>query len=252
MMKLGRDPKNGRSILYQPHSSKFGGYSPNDGTLDFYGRVGLLANTSHRFLDIGAGRAQWFEDDVIEQRRQTRFMKGRYLEVIGADIDPIVSTNRTVDYSVLIENGIVPLPDHSIHVVVADYVLEHVVDPVGFSREIDRLLVPGGWFCARTPHRLHYVAIADWALPSGLAKRVLHRSQPDRKEEDVFPKVYRLNSLNDVSRAFPKWINKSFCYRTEPAYFFGSKKVFAIADFFHRLAPVSLVGNLFIFLQKPH
>ncbi len=237
--------------MYEPHSIKFGLYSQNDGTLDFYMRVGQLADAEKVYIDFGAGRGQWYEDDPISFRKRARHMQGRFKEVVGADIDPAVMKNNAVDRSVLMRDGTLPMLDQSSDVIVADYVIEHIENPKSFASEIDRLLKPGGWFCARTPHKLHYIAMGDRLIPESLAKFVLHRAQPGRKEEDVFPKIYKLNTMRDIAEAFPGWHNHSFIYRTDPGYFFGSRAIYTVADFFHRVMPAAFSGNLFIFLQKP-
>lgn len=253
-MKCGFDLSmfNGvTSTVYRPFENHFAGLSPTDGTMDFYLRVNALANSTGTYLDLGAGRAAWFEDDPIPTRRELRSMRGKFASVIAADIDPIVLENRSADQTVIISNNRVPLDDESVDVIVADYVIEHVATPQAFADEISRLLKPGGWFCARTPHKAHYIALADRIIPERMEGRVLGRAQPGRKAIDVFPKVYRMNTLFDIDSAFSGWTNRSFCRRGDPAYFFGSRPVYHAADFIHRVMPTAFSGNIFAFLQKP-
>ena len=51
-------------------------------------------------------------------------------------------------------------PNEYFDVIVADYVLEHIEDTKEFFLEINRLLKPGGWLCARTPHKFNFFHIA--------------------------------------------------------------------------------------------
>lgn len=148
-------------------------------------------------------------------------------------------------------DGRVPLDDRSIDVIVSDYVLEHVADPAAFAAEVDRLLVPGGWFCARTPHRLNYVVMASRLMAGRLGDRMVSAAQPDRKEEDVFPKQYKLNSMHDLTSFFPAYIDFSYLRRSDPSYYFGRKLAYRALDFVHRVMPSSFSGNIFVFLQKP-
>lgn len=237
--------------MFQPFKDHFAGFGPNDGTVDFYLRVGTLAGSDKLLLDFGAGRAEWFEDETLELRKKLRLMKGRFGTVIGTDLDPAVMDNQSTDRNVMMIDGRVPLDDQSVDVIVADYVIEHIPDPIQFANEIDRLLKPGGWLCARTPHSLNYVSIAARLFDGPIEKYVMKYAQPDRKEEDIFPKQYKLNTLEMITDAFPTWKNESYVRRSDPSYFFGRKSVYFLLDFIHRLLPVAASGNIFVFIQKP-
>lgn len=230
---------------------QFGGFTPGDGTIDFYLRVGSLADSNATLIDFGAGRAGWFEDDTCATRKSIRHLRGRFKQVIAVDIDPAVLTNRSADHTALIEHGVFPVADNSVDVVVCDFVLEHISDIDAFRSEMTRIIKPGGWLCARTPHRFHYASIAATIFKGSLGDRLLNRAQPDRKDIDIFPKHYRLNTLRALRRAFPGWTNRSFIFRTTPAYTFGSPLLHTLLDTTHRLLPAPLSGNIFAFLQKP-
>lgn len=237
--------------MYLPYAHLPGGFSPNDGTIDFYGRINALIRPEMRVLDLGAGRAGWFEDDPVTYRRELRLLKGKVAEVVAADVDDAVMQNRSSDRNVLIENGRIPVPDASFDVVVADYVLEHIVDVPAFRAEIDRVLRPGGHFCARTPHKWSYVSILARLSGNSRHTRILSRAQPTRKEIDVFPTAYRLNTPGAIAASFAGYASQSFVYRTDPAYFFGSRAVYGVLSLLHRVMPVALCGSFFVFLRKP-
>ena len=236
--------------MYDPNEHKFQKISPNDGTIDFYLRVGTLSDTSKKFLDFGAGRGSWFEDDNNSLRHSLRNMKGRFGEVIATDVDAIVITNQSSDNNVLMEGGRVPLEDQSVDVIVADYVLEHIPDVQAFTNEIERLLKPGGWFCARTPHKFCYVALLARIMDGPIEDYVMKFTQPDRKEMDIFPKTYNLNTMKEITSAFSGWNNASYLRRVDPAYYFGKKSVYMMFDFLHRIMPMVFSSNIFIFIQK--
>lgn len=237
--------------MYRPFESYFMGTSPLDGTIDFYLRVGSLGSPERIYLDYGARRGGWLEDDAIETRRSIRDMRNKFGTVIAADVDPAVLRNKSADRVLLIEKGFVPLEDESVDVIAADFVMEHIQHPDDFAREMAGILRPGGWFCARTPHKAHYVAFAERHLPSIIGSRLLHKAQPKRKEEDIFPKHYKINTISDARKLFPSWESRSFCRRTDPAYYFGRRFAYVVIDFAHRVLPVQLSGVLFIFMQKP-
>lgn len=229
----------------------FGGFSPSDGTIDFYLRLRCFVKPDFKVLDLGAGRAAWFEDDLNTCRRDLRLLKGRVQKVTAADIDPAVLQNRAADESVVLKEGEgLPFANNAFDVIIADYVLEHIDDPAEFAAEVTRVLRPGGLFAARTPHKYCYVAIIARLVSNAKHSRVLRKVQPDRKEMDVFPTRYRLNRLKDVRDNFASFDNQSFIFRSDPAYYFGNKFIFKIQDFFHRLMPAFFSGNVFVFCIK--
>lgn len=231
--------------------SVFAGFSPTDGTVDFYTRIGCFIQPEHEALDLGAGRAAWFEDDPNTCRRNIRLLKGKIAKVVAADVDPAVLLNRAADETLVLEQGGgLPFENNRFDIVIADYVLEHIDDPDGFAREVARVLKPGGLFAARTPHKYCYVAIIARLVNNAKHSRVLNWAQPDRKEKDVFPTRYRLNRLKDLSASFQEFENRSFIFRSDPAYFFGNNLLFRFQDFLHRCMPAFFAGNLFVFLIK--
>lgn len=237
--------------MWSPHATKLGGYGPNDGTIDFYSRVATLAAPDRVLLDLGAGRGEWYEDDTIEFRKSQRLMKGRFATVVAVDVDVAVLQNRTADRTELIRDGLLPLAKDEVDVIVCDYVMEHVEDVSKFFSEVNRVLKPGGWFCARTPHKYNYVSLASRIIGEKNEQRVLKHAQPMRKDVDVFKKHYLINTRSALRSAFQGWDDKSFVFRSEPAYFFGLRSAFRVQDFIHRTLPAVVSGNIFVFLRKP-
>ncbi|MEM8976360.1 MAG: class I SAM-dependent methyltransferase [Pseudomonadota bacterium] len=235
--------------LYDPGSDYIGGYTPTDGTMEFYGRVRSRVSADSTVLDLGAGRGAWFEQDACERRVQVRSLKGLAKEVIGADVDEVVLSNRSTDRNIVIDKGI-DLPDKSVDVIVADYVLEHVEKPEEFVSEINRILVPGGTFCARTPHKFHYVSIGAMMVRNSQHSKAIGWLQPDRKAVDVFPTQYKLNTLGSIRRAFTNFEDLSYLYRSDPAYFFGSRAFYKFQYFMHGIMPAVPCSNIFAFLTK--
>ena len=232
-------------------NNRVGGFSEQDGTIDFYSRISCLIDKNSRVLDLGAGRAAWFEDEC-KYRRDLRFLKGKVKEVIACDVDKEVLSNKTADKILLMKNNIIPAENECFDLVIADFVLEHIENVPGFIDEINRVLKPGGWFSARTPHEFNLVAIFARIIKNKYHAKFLNFIQPDRKEKDIFPTYYRLNTLRKISKLFPHYLNKSFIYRGEPSYFFGSRLIFFILKFVFRFLDDTLIGNLFIFIRKPN
>lgn len=238
-------------MSYDPSENMVGRFTDNDGTIDFYLRINSLINKESVVLDLGAGRAAWYEDDDCTIRRDIRLLKGKVKHLIAADIDDSVLQNRSSDDQLVIKDGILDVEPNSIDLIVADYVLEHIDSPTDFYRQVNRCMKSGGWFCARTPHKYSYVALGGAIIKNSLHSKLLRSIQPKRKEIDVFPTHYRLNRMRDIRATFQGWEDFSFIYRTDPAYFFGNKNVYALQSTLHRLLPAFASGNLFVFARKP-
>ena len=237
--------------IFNPEKQYIGGFTQNDGTIDFYLRVGSLLKEDSIVLDMGAGRGAWFEDDECEVRRNIRLIKGRVKQIIAADVDDAVLQNKSSDKQMLIKNSELDLHKESIDLIIADYVLEHIANPSQFYDQINSCLKSGGWFCARTPHKYSYIALISSLIKNKFHAKVLSKVQPNRKEVDVFPTEYKMNDLKEIRLIFKDWPNSTFIYRSEPSYFFGNRFVYVFLSFIHRLFPLFFLGNIFVFVQKP-
>lgn len=203
-------------------------------------------------LDYGAGRGAWLED-TCEYRRSLRNFQSRVHRVIGADVDPAVMQNPALDeLHVLESNGSLPLAEHSIDMIVSDVTFEHILDPAQTVRELARVLKPGGWLCARTPNRNGYIALANRAVPEAVKSQVLRFVQPGRKEEDVFPAVYLMNSFSALSRLFPldRFEHFSYTWDSSPTYHGGKSILYRSMQMLHYLTPPPLRSMLMIFIRK--
>ena len=227
-----------------------GGFTRIDGTVHFYTRVNALVDASTVVLDFGAGRGAGAEDRV-PFRRSLRNLRGKAAKVIGADVDPAVSVNPTLDEHLLIDrDGRIPLDDATIDVVVTDYVFEHIKDPQLCASELTRVLRPGGWLCVRTPTRFHYVAVLNRIVQSRARDRILSALQSNRKRKDTFDAFYRLNTKRDLRRYFPGYRHVVFFWDAEPRYHGGSAGLFFAMNALRAVTPPPLRANIFAFLQK--
>jgi SAM-dependent methyltransferase len=235
---------------FNPAARMAGGYLPLDGTVEFYGRVCALLKPTDVVLNLGAGRGAWYFEDESEYRRSLQDLKPRVKYLYGADIDPVVLTNPTSHENLLIRDGRIPLVEHSVDLVVADYVFEHVESPGAICAEISRVLRPGGYLCARTPHKYQLISVAARLIRNRSHAHVLSVAQPHRVAADVFPTVYRLNTIRDIHRHFGEFEDHSYLYSAEPQYYFGHRYVHYTLTCLRRVLPDVLVSNIFVFLQK--
>lgn len=230
-----------------------GGFSRIDGTIQFYQRVNSILHPDAIVLDYGAGRGAPQIDDTVQFRRQLSRIKGKVRKVIGADVDPIVTTNPAIDEAIVLDNpGPLPLEDGSVDIIISDYTFEHLEHPAGVAREFDRILVPGGWICARTPNRFGYIAFMNRTIPEAFRLHVVGMAQPNRKEHDIFPAFYRLNTPSALREHFDpaRYDHFTHTWDAEPAYHFSSSIFYGLFLFTHAISPPAFKAMLHIFMRK--
>ena len=228
-----------------------GGFSRRDNTLAFYIRINALIEPTSMVLDLGAGRGAQFDKTNFTSRFNR--LKGRVGRLVGVDVDPAVLSNPALDEAhVISPDKPLPFADATFDIVYSDWVLEHIAEPGHFAAEVERVLKPGGWFCARTPNRWGYIAVSARLVPETLQAGILKFTQPGRKEQDVFPKLYRLNTLAAVRRHFPeaRFDNASYTCECDPSYHGGRLWLYRLIDLYQSLPSRAFDTVLFVFLKK--
>ena len=230
-----------------------GGFNRVDGTLQFYLRVSALISPEDTIVDLGAGRGAIVDPSAPTFRANLTYFKGRVRRVIGIDIDPVVNTNPLLDEAYVYDGIRLPIDDTSIDLLVSDYTFEHIDNTHTFAAEIERVVKRGGWVCARTPHLFSAVAFAATLMPNKLHSMLLRRIQPNRKEHDVFPTHYRINTIRAARELFrsDKWEHFSYTWSPNPAYHFNNKFIYKILQVFQYIKAPLLGGEvLLIFMRK--
>ncbi|WP_416832721.1 MAG: class I SAM-dependent methyltransferase [Erythrobacter sp.] len=230
------------------------GFSSVDGTVMFFNfvRSCCLKTNASDVLDYGAGRGMFWYEDPSEYRRALRDLRSTGATVTACDIDEAVLSHPCSHKQVKIE-PLKPLPfaDASFDVVVSENTFEHIEDSQFVADELYRILKPGGYICARTPNRAGYLRLLAEMVPNPLHAKVLETVQPERKAEDVFPTVYKMNSPRQIKRLFPKAEVVSSYTMGEPSYFFGNRLVYAGFKALHWLLPSRLSPAISFFIHKP-
>jgi len=234
--------------------STVGGFTRYDGFVEFYTRVNALLDEESEVLDFGAGRGLWASEPLPAASRRLRAFHERVGRVVGIDVDEAVLKNPALAEAKVVEPGDpIPYPDASFDLVLADYVLEHVsaADAPGVAADILRVLKPGGWLAARTPNKWGMIGLGARAVPNTLHTRFLHRLQPGRKDEDVFPVEYHMNTRRRLRQLFAAAERVVvYGHTSEPTYFGHSRAAWRMAAFLGRLTPPSLEPTLMVFVQK--
>jgi SAM-dependent methyltransferase len=170
----------------------------------------------------------------------------------ACDIDPAVLDNPFADEKVVIEEGRpLPFSDASFDLIHANFVFEHVGNPDFVSKELLRVLRPGGYVCAMTPNKWGYPAVAARMVRNKWHAGLLGAVQPSRQEIDVFPTRYLLNTRASIMRYFGRGAEVvAYPYNPEPSYHFGSKAVYLVQNMLHKCLPSALAVSWMIFARS--
>lgn len=231
--------------------SKYGGYTDVDGTVAFYTRVRALLTSSSIVVDVGCGRGGML-DESESLPLELMSLRGSCGKVIGVDVDRAGADNKLIDEFRLVESPALPLETASADLCICDWVVEHLKEPVSFFDELARVLRPGGYVCLRTLNLFSYVGIASRIIPSAQHERVLAWAQPQRRDVDIFPTVYRCNTRRRLHRALDRSGFDACVYghNGEPAYFGSSPFLYRLGVWYERHAPRAVAVSLFGFGRR--
>jgi SAM-dependent methyltransferase len=229
----------------------FGGFSDADGKVAFFTRVQALLEPNSVVVDAGCGRGAHAEDPVVF-RRCLQQLRGHCRRVIGIDVQPYSFPNPLIDEFRTIVDDRWPLDDETVDLCISLNVLEHVERPERFFSECARVLRPNGVLCLCTPNALGYPALAAQLIPNrwhAAVKRMLGSQAPD---EDVFPTVYRCNTVAKVKSMMRRHglTPCVYTYAGEPSYLRFSRLTYFLGVLFHRYAPRAFLPALFAFVRK--
>lgn len=232
--------------------SRIGGFSRVNGTLEFYSRINALVTPTDHVLDYGAGRGAQIDTERVPYLRELKSFRGRVAHLEGCDVDDAVLDNPYLDAAKVFDPAD-PLPydDNSFDLIYCSWVLEHVDDPARVAGEILRILKPGGYFCAMTPNKRGYISLSSRLAGNSNHVRLLKRIQPDRKDFDVFPTHYKMNTPGVIRKYFMDASDiVSYSSSMQPAYHFNNPILFRLFKTVHWLTPSPLHAVLLVFVRK--
>jgi SAM-dependent methyltransferase len=186
-----------RKALYKLYWKLQAAIAPGlkDSQQDYEDVLDRCAAGELRWLDVGCGHhllPLWRAD-------KEKKLLGRANFLVGVDADALsLGKHRTITNRVQANIGRLPFADGAFNLVTANMVFEHLDDPQAQLSEIARVLAPGGRLIFHTPNKYGYATVMAKLIPEAFKGRLiylLHR----RREEDVFPAFYRINSKHDIS-----------------------------------------------------
>lgn len=155
-----------------------------------------FVSSSTAWLDLGCGHRilRGYQFDLEKELVATSE------RVVGIDLDlDALRRHRTIrdrTYGDLVR---LPFADESFHLVTANMVVEHLDDPPRVLQEVKRVLRPGGAFLFHTPNTRGYKVILSRLVPGWLKPKLVYFIE-GRREEDVFPTTYRMNTPERITR----------------------------------------------------
>ena len=159
-------------------------------------RLAKLVFPGCSWLDLGCGHQllpSWLNADERGFVQQCR-------RAVGIDLDfPSLRANATLRDRTMGPLEHLPFRDGTFDLVTANMVIEHIQNPAIVLAEVKRVLRPGGRFLFHTPNRNAPAIRIASHTPDGLKKRIIWLFER-RREEDVFPTHYQMNTEPDIHR----------------------------------------------------
>jgi SAM-dependent methyltransferase len=189
-----------------------------------------------RLLDAGCGRYLRF----CRQLASTA-------HVVGIDLETKLDTdNSSAPFGIRGDLGHLPFPAKHFDMVISRSVVEHLTDPVAVFSEFARVLRPGGKVVIITPNKFDYVSVIA-ALTPYWVHRALVSKIFQVPEDDVFPTLYRANTLSSIRKA----LNAAGLMENEldtinhyPAYLMFSPVLFRLGVLYERITSLRALRGL--------
>jgi ubiquinone/menaquinone biosynthesis C-methylase UbiE len=189
-----------------------------------------------RLLDAGCGRYMTVCKEFSSVAR-----------VVGIDLETTFETdNQNAPFGVRGDAGHLPFPSEYFDMVISRSVIEHLDDPPQVFREFYRVLRPGGKVVIVTPNKYDYVSVIAALTPYWLHRMLVSRIF-QVSEHDVFPTLYRANTVSSIRKAF----HAAGMVQSElttvnhyPAYLMFSPVLFRLGVLYERLTALEMFRSL--------
>ena len=182
---------------------------------------------------------------------------GRYLksskefastaEAVGIDLESTLETaNKCSPFGVRGDLNHLPFPSGYFDSVISRYVVEHLEKPAQVFREFYRVLSTGGNVILATPNKYDYVSLIAMITPHSW-HRALVSHVFKVSEDDVYPTLYRANTLSKIGKELRSAGLSEKDLQTinrYPAYLMISPLLFRLAVLYERLTSQDMFPSL--------
>ncbi len=158
--------------------------------------VDQLVTDKCRWIDVGGGKSIFPHD-----RKLSCELAKRCEHLVGVDPSTNLDQNDLVDErcKATIEEyyneGVFDLATLRM-------VAEHIQQPEKVVQSFSRLIKPMGYVVIYTPNRWAFVSVMASLMPNKLHASFARFMSPGRKDEDVFPTFYRMNTRRRLRNLF--------------------------------------------------
>jgi SAM-dependent methyltransferase len=161
----------------------------------FFDRVLAHVRRDSVVLDIGASDGSYCPE-VARVSQATARLIGVDPDRAKLAINPFVTERHFGEFEAA------PIPDASVDVAYAVFVMEHLRDAPRFVRKLHAVLRPGGVFFGITPNGRHYFSFVSGFLAAvGLQQFMLRLLRGPQLADDYhYPTTYALNSPRRIER----------------------------------------------------
>lgn len=218
-----------------------------DGTAQFKILIQSYLDKSYEIIDLGAGNSS------------VHNYKGAVRNVVGVDINDTVFLNSKLDEAYKCSVTEMPFKNNRFDLAYADWLLEHLSDPIKSAKEIYRVLKPNGVLIIRTPNLWHYVSLISCCMPYKL-HIILRKLLLNKDSKDTIKTYYRCNNILKIKRIFEKagFITEELeMVEKEPSYLMTWEYVFMLGLAYERLVNSMeflkwFRANIFAVFRKPN
>lgn len=200
-----------------------------------------------RLLDAGCGRYLEFSKELSGN-----------VQVVGIDLEEKLDThNQGSPYALRGDLDHLPFSSGQFNLIISRSVVEHLQNPPQVFREFYRILKPGGKVILSTPNKYDYVSIIASITPYSWHRSLVHKII-QVPEEDVFPTLYRANTLSKLGkelRSAGLAERELLAINHYPAYLMFSPLLFRLGVLYERLTSLEslhfLRGTIVCVFEKP-
>ena len=219
-------------------------YSSKESTEDIFGDIVHQKLQPHSVvLNAGCG----FRPDL--------HIRNKCEKVVGVDLDNRIYDNDDLDVATLGDIENITLPSGTFDLVVGQWVIEHLEDPIKCFRNLHRMLKDHGFVLLLTSNRYHYISLVAGVLPHWFNKRFYKFLG---MEEEIYPVHYRCNTPSKLRNAMQQAgfeTEELMLIEPEPGYLRFSTITFLIGILLERLlstpAPKMLRRDMIgVFVKK--
>ena len=206
------------------HDAWHGGENATDQYREF---LATLIRPGMSVLHAGCG---WDKNNVTRPYKNV-------CKVVGVDLDPRVTPQFHSEFH-LASLSDLPFADNRFDMVVSEYVLEHIENPINVFRELYRVLNSGGRFVVLTPNLYSYKSLTARYTPYRFhlwAGRIRYGAG---HEADMYPTHFQCNTIRRfrrLAKASGFRIVSEHLINNGPTWFEKIPIVFQFFHFFHLL-----------------